>query len=333
VSRERDKTIRDPVKTRLGIGHKREEARAAELLDKVVLERYLIEEPIGRGAMGTVYRGSDIQTLRAVAIKVLHPHLGDEPTMLARFQREARVAARLSHENVVTVLDVGQHECMQVMVLEFAPGPTLRDLMDDIALPWSRAVRLVGAILRGLEHAHGAGLIHRDLKPENVLVEPHPDGSEQPRIVDFGIAALADPDDSLGGGRLTGTGVVIGTPMYMAPEQAMGESIDQRIDLFALGVTTYEMLAGKPPFAGSVNEIVLANVHKDPPSIGGRVDPLHEAFARKLMARDRTRRFASATDALAMLARIETDPDTARLDLGLMDVTKAISVIWLPEPK
>ena len=330
MSRDRDKTIADPVKTRLGVGA-REDARAAELIDQVVLERYLIEAQIGRGAMGTVYRGSDIRTHRAVAIKVLHPHLCDEPTMLARFRREARVAARLSHENVVTVLDVGAHHDMQVMVLELAPGPTLRDIMEEGPVPDARAHRLIAAILRGLEHAHGTGLIHRDLKPENVIVEPLPDGSERPRIVDFGIAALADPDDSLGGGKLTGTGVVIGTPMYMAPEQAMGESIDQRIDLFSLGVTMYEMLAGKPPFSGSVNEIVLANVHKDPPRIARSVEWLLEAFTRKLMARDRTVRFQSATEALAMLAMIEGDPDAAGLALGRMDVARAIAVISLPE--
>jgi len=326
---DRDKTQHDPVRTRLGVV---ETPRGAEqdLSEAVVLDRYLVQAKLGEGAMGVVYRGSDIQTHRGVAIKVMHRHLGNEPTMVARFRREAKAAARLRHENVVGVLDAGAHQGSPVMVQELAVGPTLRDVMDE-RIPLPRVKQLIAAILRGLDHAHAAKLVHRDLKPENVIVEQREDGTEVPRIVDFGIAALVDPDDTIGGPKLTGTGVVIGTPMYMAPEQAMGEPIDHRIDLFALGVVMYEMLAGQPPFDGTVHQIVLANIKKDPPPIAN-TDPLVEHFARKLMARDLTKRFASAHAALEMLELIDRDPRSAALELGRTDTEKAAALIGLPEP-
>jgi serine/threonine-protein kinase len=329
ADRERDKTLHDPVRTRLGVG---EGARAAEedLKDTVVLERYVIESKLGAGAMGTVWRGSDLKTRRGVAIKIMHVHLGREPTMLARFHREARAAARLRHENLAGVLDVGVHGRSPAMVLELATGPSLREVMDDALSP-ARIASLVGGILHGLDHAHKAGIIHRDLKPENVIVENRQDGGDRPRIVDFGIAAFADPEDTFANVKLTGTGVVIGTPMYMAPEQALGEPLDHRVDLFALGVAMYEMLAGKPPFDGTVHQIVMKNIRHDPAPIE-QADPLLDRFARKLMARELPKRFASAHAALDVLALLEEDRGEAGLALGVIDVAKALSVIGLPEP-
>jgi serine/threonine-protein kinase len=173
-----------------------------------------------------------------------------------------------------------------------------------------RVISLTRQLLLGLEHAHDAGLIHRDLKPENVLVEQCVDGTETPRIVDFGIAVLRDVGEEAqsDGRRLTTQGVVLGTPMYMSPEQAKGEPVDVRTDLFALGVMVYEMLAGTTPFEGSGVEVMMLNILQDPPSIatrtGRHVDPALEAFARKLMAREAADRFASATEALAALEAI-----------------------------
>src|SRR5262249_49573265 len=152
-----------------------------------------------------------------VAIKVLHAHLVNQPVMIERFRREAKAASRLHHPNVIGVLEVGQTDGYQLMVLELARGPTLRHLMTQ-PLPAARVAELVQPILLALEHAHAANLIHRDLKPDNVIVE-HADGTEIPRIVDFGIAVLRDPDDSEDGGKLTASGVIVGTPLYMAPEQ------------------------------------------------------------------------------------------------------------------
>ena len=327
---------RMPRETKLGVGDVKP---LPDLINKTVLDRYLVEADLGKGAMGKVYRGRHVKLGRQVAIKVLHYHLVHDKSMLGRFRREAQVAARLSHGNVISVLDVGETEGTHVIVFELARGSTLRRVLDTAPLPAARIIQLVGQILQGLDHAHGVGLIHRDLKPENIIVETAPDGTgEVPRIVDFGIAALRDPDESVEGGKLTASGVIVGTPLYMAPEQAKGEEFDHRVDLFALGVVVYEMLAGVQPFEGSAIEIALANIGKDPPPISERVrgippvDPLLELFARKLMARRLGDRFASAHAALQTLELIERDRDHALLALGQMNVAKALSVVALPDP-
>ncbi|MGE0869744.1 MAG: serine/threonine-protein kinase [Kofleriaceae bacterium] len=296
------------------------------MIGTIVLERYQVEAELGSGAMGTVYRGKHIKLNRTVAIKVMHDHLGHDRRMVERFLREGRIAARLNHPNVIGVLDVGEEGHRQVMVLELAEGRTLTEVLEIDPAP-RRVIRLVQQLLLGLDHAHAAGLIHRDLKPDNVIVQIDREGTEIPRIVDFGIAVLRDPEEA--GGKLTETGQVLGTPIYMSPEQAQAEPIDHRTDLFALGVIVYEMLAGKVPFEGSAIDIALANINKDPPPIRG-ADPLLEAFARKLMARNLSRRFQSAHEALHVLALIETDRRAAGLALGFSDVALALETISLP---
>ena len=220
-----------------------------------------------------------------------------------------------------------------MIVFELANGPTLRKLMTD-PMPAARVSQLVQAILRGLEHAHEAQLIHRDLKPDNVIVETGHDGAEIPRIVDFGIAVVRDGDDGPGS-KLTGTGVIVGTPLYMAPEHAKGEPIDHRIDLFSLGVMVYEMLAGVPPFEGTALEIAIANISNDPPPIAERApgvvaDPFLELFARKLMARSLAARFATAHEALDVLELADRDRELALLRIGPIDVARALAVVELP---
>ncbi len=307
-----------------------------DLIGQLVIGRYVVEQQLGKGAFGAVYRGYHGKLRRPVAIKVLHRHLVHEPTILERFRREAELAARLAHENVAGVLDVGETpDGRQLMVLELAVGRPLTELLGE-PLPRARVIALVRQILRGLEHAHAAGLVHRDLKPDNIMVEQRPDGTEIPRLVDFGIAVVSDPDDGFGRTRLTATGQLIGTPMYMAPEQAKLEAVDHRADLFALGVIVYQMLAGMTPFTGSAVDVAIANMSKDPPPIAERaaveVDPLLESFTRKLMAREVARRFASARDALTVLDLVESDPAVVGPALGLMDVGRAAAVVALPEP-
>jgi serine/threonine-protein kinase len=309
---------------------------SASLVGQIVLGRYLIEEELGQGAMGCVFRGRHVKLPRRVAIKVLHTHLVHQKNMLERFRREAKIAALLHHPNVISVLDYGESIGHEVMVMELAQGRVLRAFMAS-PLPRERIFGLVRQILKGLDHAHVNGLIHRDLKPENIIVEVTPGGDELARIVDFGIAVLRDPDESAAGGKLTASGQVLGTPLYMAPEQAKCEAFDHRIDLFALGVIVYEMLAGLTPFDGTAMEIAIANINCDPPPIARRapgvtVDPLLEAFARRLMARELADRVASTQDALALLELVEHDREHAALALGIMDVAKALGVVSLPAP-
>ncbi len=258
---------------------------------------------------------------RDVAIKGLHDELVQNAEMVARFEREAHIAAKLRHKNLVAVIDTGTTaDGQRVMILELAPGENLATLVQA-PLPRERVIDLVRQLLLGLEHAHELGLVHRDLKPENILVEHTADGHDIPRIVDFGIAVLREQDDSVEGRRLTSTGVVLGTPMYMSPEHARGETVDARTDLFSLGVIVYEMLAGKPPFDGTGVEVMMSNIMQEPPSVATRagvdVDPLLEAFACKLMARELADRFPSATAALMTLDQIERDRDAAARALGL----------------
>jgi eukaryotic-like serine/threonine-protein kinase len=298
-----------------------------------VAERYVVEVELGSGAMGTVYRGRQLRVGRAVAIKVLHEDFAEHPTMLARFRREAEAAVRLRHPNVSSVLDVGvTGDGHPVLVMDLVDGKGLRELMDGPLAP-ARIIHLVRQILRGLDHAHEAGVVHRDLKPDNVLVELDFRGDEVARIVDFGIAALRG-EDGAPLGRLTETGVLLGTPLYMAPEQARGDDVDHRADLFALGVIGFEMLCAATPFDGSAVEVVLANMHEDLPSIAARApgvdaDPVLELFVRRLAARDREHRFASAKAALAMLELIARDPADAALQLGRTDLARALATISL----
>jgi serine/threonine-protein kinase len=304
-----------------------------DLVGRVVIDRYLIEAELGSGATGTVYRGRHVRLGRNVAIKVLYEDFVHNRTMLARFRREAEAAARLHHPNVSSVLDVGETpDGHQLMVMDLVEGRSLGELMETW-LGQERIIHLVRQILQGLEHAHGAGLVHRDLKPDNVIVELDQHGKEVPRIVDFGIATLRT-DEAAAMNRLTETGMLLGTPLYMAPEQAKGEIVDHRADLFALGVILFEMLSGTTPFEGSAMEVVIANMNEDVPAIASRAphanaDPVLELFMRRLAARDPARRFASAQDALAMLDLIEQDPAEASLQLGKIDIARALAVVWL----
>jgi len=222
-------------------------------------------------------------------------------------------------------------------VLEFAPGRPMSELVC-MPLRRERVIELTRQLLCGLEHAHGLGLVHRDLKPENVLVERTQDGVETARIVDFGIAVLRDGDETADDRRLTTIGTVLGTPMYMSPEQARGERVDQRTDLFALGVIVYEMLAGKTPFEGSGVEIMMLNITQDPPSIMARtgrdVDPQLEAFARKLMAREASDRFASASEALRALDQIANEAVPERIDEPVVTKRERVSRVEMqPLPR
>ena len=293
------------------------------LRGRVFANRYRIEERIGDGATGVVYRAQHIKLARSFAIKVLHPELLKDHKVRRRFEREAEVAATLRHDNVIGVVDVGESpEGLRFLVMDFAEGEPLSALIAEGAMPGARMLRIVQQLCDGLQLAHDAGLIHRDFKPDNVIVQCTRDGIETPRIVDFGIALLRDDASEAVRERLTTAGIVLGTPHYMAPEHASGGKVDHRIDLFALGVICFEMLTGRLPFDGDGPEVARANMMFAMPRMtnlvpNGGVDPLLEAFTGKLMARSLDERFPSARHARAVLDLIERDRDAARMALGL----------------
>ncbi len=292
--------------------------RVDKLIGEVLANRYRIENRLGEGAMGSVYKAKHVKVGRAFAVKVLHPRLLEDDKVVQRFEREAELAGRLRHPNVIGVVDVGETtDGLRYMVMDFAEGPDMSSLLAEAPMPPPRIIHLVRQLLEGLFHAHSEGLIHRDFKPENVIVEKDAHGAEVPRIVDFGIAILREGGDPTNGtGRLTTNGLVLGTPHYMAPEQAVNDPIDHRIDLFALGIVIYEMLCAKLPFDGTGAEVARANLLLDPPPISQRVpylevDPLLEAFARRLMAKSRDARPPTAKVARELLDLIEKDREAA----------------------
>lgn len=229
------------------------------------IDRYRIIRRLGEGAMGCVYQAHHIRlTNRQCAIKILFGEMASNREVSARFRREAEAASSMNHENVVPVIDFGETpEGLTYLVMEYVEGRTLQSAIKAEA-PFSveRAARITRQIAGGLAHAHSRGYVHRDLKPGNIVLAGQR-GDERPRIVDFGIAGIFD--QKLDATKLTKTNRIVGTPLYMAPEQATGSAADPRSDAYALGVILFQLLAGRPPFTGASGKSVLMEHIMDPP--------------------------------------------------------------------
>lgn len=272
------------------------------------LGKYELLEEIGHGGMASVYRARDRRLGREVAIKLIHPHLRQNPEVATRFISEARTVAKLRHPNIVEVYDVSENsEAERYLVVELIRGVTLRQLLSRLQrLPVEVAVGVALELSQALEHAHAEGVIHRDIKPENVLVELQHNSEGPPTVrvmlTDFGIAKLLDAQG------ITSTGQVLGSPAHMAPEQIEGSSVDVRADVFGLGVLLYECLVGHLPFDGKNPAQVLKAVldgtflpaDKEHPEVGARF----AGIVSKALARDMERRYDSVT-ALAKALRYE----------------------------
>jgi serine/threonine-protein kinase len=229
-------------------------------LKTALADRYVIEQELGAGGMATVYLAHDVKHNRKVALKVLRPELA-AVIGAERFLKEIEVTANLQHPHILPLHDSGEADTFLYYVMPYVEGETLRDTIDrEKQLSINDAVEITRSVAAALDYAHRKGVIHRDIKPENVLMH---DG--QPLIADFGIALAVS---HAGGTRLTETGLSIGTPHYMSPEQAMGDrELDARSDVYSLGAMLYEMLAGDPPYMGNTAQAIVAKVitEKAPP--------------------------------------------------------------------
>ncbi|WP_405409262.1 protein kinase domain-containing protein [Streptomyces decoyicus] len=258
-------------------------------------QRYELVEELGHGGMGKVYRAVDHRLRRTVAVKTLSAELALEPEFLTRFQREAHAAAALNHPGVATVHDVGEDAgggaAEPYLVMEYVEGRTLSHVLKDGVLPVAQAVDLTGQVLEALEHSHRHAIVHRDIKPANVMLT----GTGRVKVVDFGIAkALTEVAT-----RLTGTGVAVGTPAYLAPEQINGGGTDHRTDLYAVGCLLYELLTGRPPYTGdspfSVMHQHLAAEPVPPSRLRPELPPAMDAVIARALRKGREDRFASAS--------------------------------------
>jgi eukaryotic-like serine/threonine-protein kinase len=281
------------------------------LIGRVVGGRFKVTALIARGGMGKVYRAEQSPLGRICALKVLHPsHAGEQdPEFHKRFFLEASIASKLTHPNTVTIFDYGRTDDeIYYMAMEYLEGRTLhRAIRDAGQLPEERAAHIARQICRSLREAHALGVIHRDLKPANVFLARHGDEADFAKVLDFGL--VKNVSDK--GEDLTQTGMFMGSPKYMAPEQIRGDRVDARTDIYALGVILYEMLTGKVPFdrATSVN-ILMAHVHEEAPpmrqmngiiSVSGAM----EQVVAGCMAKDPDRRFRSMDEVLVALKRVD----------------------------
>ena len=244
--------------------------------------RYELLDKLGEGGMGVVYRAKQINLGREVALKLLPPG-EDGGDALRRFEREAKVAAALKHPNVVEIYDVGEHEGVVFLAMELLRGAPLRALVGDAGEPLGLAATLEIAcsLSEALIAAHAIGLVHRDLKPENVFVEQIAGRTTRVVVVDFGLAFITDSEDL---GRKTQAGLVIGTPDYLSPEQAMGGEIGPPSDLYSLGIMLYELLTGRVPFAGNQLNVLTQHLYVNPPAPSRRIASLPRELDELVLA-------------------------------------------------
>jgi serine/threonine-protein kinase len=273
----------------------------------IVGQRYRLVEVLGGGAMGQVFVAENLAIGQRVAIKVLKAELLADPVFRQRFQHEAEAIAAIAHPNVARFMDLVVGD-PTFLVMEYVKGPTLAHLLKSERLDAPRAARLATRLCWGLEAAHAAGVIHRDLKPSNVIVAPDIEQGEAPKIIDFGLAKLAAVT---AGRELTRMGQIVGTPRYMSPEQISGRPVDARSDVYALGCVLYEMVAGRPPFLDSEEDVQLLyrHMHEPPPplhTIVRDVPPALEALVSRALAKQPKDRFESmAAMAQALVRAVE----------------------------
>jgi len=279
------------------------------VIGQTLLGRYRVEARIGEGGMGTVYRAVDERGM-PVAVKRLHGEIGSSPNLSARFEREAQAQSMLAHPNIAALHAFGVSEAGEMFfVMEYVAGHDLATELEQGPLAPARALAFTRQLLGALHHAHQFGLVHRDLKPENVLVSSTAAG-EQIKIIDFGLVKMVgDVLGAEGRQRLTATGVIFGTPEYMAPEQMLDQPLDPRTDLYAVGILLFELLTGRRPFESEeISEVWRAHLNAPVPRLAD-IDPSLDhadldAILQVLLAKRPEQRFESALAARRALESV-----------------------------
>jgi serine/threonine-protein kinase len=285
------------------------------MVGTVLEQRYEIQRKIGQGGMGAVYEATHKLIGKRVAVKVLLDKYAQKDQIVARLEQEARLASSIGHSNIIDITDIGQTtDGRMFVVMEYLEGESLGALIGRVGrLEHGRAIAIARQVASALGAAHQKGIVHRDVKPENVFLLSR-DGSRSDfvKVVDFGISKSLRPEDGSDSPRLTQTGMVLGTPLYMSPEQARGdEELDHRIDIYALGVILYEMVTGEVPFRGSNYLNILSQVLADEPppprEHDPNISPDLEAVILKALEKDRSHRYQSMQELAADLSLLEGD--------------------------
>jgi len=292
-------------------------------IGKKLSNRYIIEDMLGQGGMSAVYKASDPNLKRVVAIKMIHTHLSDNPNFVQRFEEEAAAVAQLRHPGIIQVFDFNKDDDVYYMVLEFVPGETFQDLLqrlnkDGRHLPADKIAEYMAGICDAVDYAHQRGMIHRDIKPANLMLNTQ----GQAILMDFGIAKI------VGGTSHTATGAVVGTAMYMSPEQIRGESPDRRSDIYALGVTLFEMAGGRPPFqADSAMTLMMMHVNDPVPNLRELNPDIPDNLAaviNKALAKDPNDRYQTAGQMASALRAIA---GSAKSDISVEMATPAATML------
>ena len=303
--------------------HRMSETGDPALIGRRIAGKFVVEKFLGGGAMGAVYRAKDQSLDRSIALKVMHPNVAVDPSFVKRFHREARAASRIDHPNAMRVIEFGEEpDGLLYIAMEYLQGRDLYKVIhEDWPLPEPRIADIMMKALSAMQIAHDMSVIHRDLKPENIMILDRKDDEDKDivKVCDFGIAKITESDDectpsrNTAGAKLSTAGLVVGTPEYMSPEQARGEKLDARSDLYSLGIILYQLLTGRTPFlADTALAVVLKHItdKPEPPStIYAGVHKGLEEICMRALAKEKTERFQSARDMRAAIrASIEGRP-------------------------